>query len=91
MSICSPADLTARCIAGIRTISRRVWEHQQKTYKGFTAKYGVNRLVWYEFGETREGAFTRERQIKKWNRAWKIRLIEALNPTWSDLSETLNC
>ncbi|WP_317847030.1 hypothetical protein [Caulobacter segnis] len=51
----------------------------------------MNLLVWYEIGDTREGAFTRERQIKKWNRAWKIQLIEALNPTWSDLYETLNC
>lgn len=72
-------------------LARRIWEHKQKVRKGFTSKYGVDRLVWYEMGDTREGAFTRERQIKKWNRAWKIQLIEALNPTWSDLSETLNC
>ena len=72
-------------------LARRVWEHRQKTHKGFTSKYGVDRLVWYEMGETREGAFTRERQIKKWNRAWKIQMIEALNPTWADLYEALNC
>jgi len=70
---------------------RRIWEHKQKVYRGFTSKYGVDRLVWYEVGDTREGAFTRERQIKTWNRAWKIQLIEAMNPTWSDLYETLNC
>jgi putative endonuclease len=72
-------------------LARRIWQHQEKAFKGFTAKYGVDRLVWYELGETREGAVLRERQIKKWNRAWKIRLIEAANPTWTDLSETLNC
>lgn len=72
-------------------LARRIWEHKQKVRKGFTSKYGVDRLVWYEMGDTREGAFIRERQIKKWNRAWKIQLIEALNPTWADLSETLNC
>lgn len=72
-------------------LSRRVWEHKQKVRKGFTSKYSVDRLVWYEIGDTREGAFTRERQIKRWNRAWKIQLIEVLNPTWSDLYETLNC
>ncbi|MET3666816.1 GIY-YIG nuclease family protein [Caulobacter sp. 1776] len=72
-------------------LPRRVWEHKEKVHKGFTAKYGVNRLVWYEMGDTREGAFARERQVKKWNRAWKIELIEALNPGWADLYETLNC
>ena len=72
-------------------IARRVWQHREKAFKGFTAKYGVTRLVWYEPGDTREGAFIRERQIKKWNRAWKIQLIEATNPGWTDLYETLNC
>jgi putative endonuclease len=72
-------------------LSRRIWEHREKLYKGFTSRYGVVRLVWYEMGDTREGAFTRERQIKKWNRAWKIQLIEQMNPTWADLYETLNC
>lgn len=72
-------------------LARRIWQHKEKVFKGFTSKYGVNRLVWYEMGDTREGAFIRERQIKKWNRAWKIKLIEALNPAWADLYETLNC
>ncbi|MBO9543871.1 GIY-YIG nuclease family protein [Caulobacter sp.] len=72
-------------------LSRRTWEHKEKVRKGFTAKYGVDRLVWYELCETREGVLIRERQIKKWNRAWKIELIEALNPGWVDLYETLNC
>jgi putative endonuclease len=72
-------------------LARRTWEHKEKVRKGFTAKYDVDRLVWYELCETREGVLIRERQIKKWNRAWKIRLIEALNPDWTDLYETLNC
>jgi putative endonuclease len=59
-------------------------------FPGFTAKYGVAMLVWYEVHDTREGAKQRERQIKKWNRAWKIRLILASNPSWLDLYETLN-
>ncbi len=71
-------------------LARRVWEHREKLRRGFSARYGVVRLVWYEIGDTREGALIRERQIKKWNRAWKIRLIEAENPTWADLYETLN-
>ncbi|WP_454761709.1 GIY-YIG nuclease family protein [Caulobacter segnis] len=72
-------------------LARRVWEHREKVRKGFTAQYGVARLVWYELCETREAVIIRERQIKKWNRAWKIELIEALNPNWVDLYETLNC
>jgi putative endonuclease len=52
---------------------------------GFTRKYGVKTPVWYELHESRETAFQRERQLKKWNRAWKIELIERLNPNWHDL------
>ncbi len=71
-------------------IAKRVWEHKNKVIKGFTAKYGVHRLVWCETHETREAAFRRERQIKEWRRAWKLRLIEEMNPDWNDLYETLN-
>ena len=72
-------------------LAMRVWKHREKVYPGFTAKYGVTRLVWYEVYEERENAFRRERRIKKWERDWKIRIIEEMNPTWSDLYETLNC
>jgi putative endonuclease len=65
---------------------RRVWEHQTGAVAGFTRKYGVKTLVWYELHESRETAFQRERQLKKWNRAWKIELIERLNPNWRDLA-----
>ena len=63
----------------------RIWQHKTKALGGFTAKYGVDKLVWYEGQETREAAFLRERQIKKWNRAWKLELIERSNPDWLDL------
>jgi putative endonuclease len=71
-------------------IAERVGRHREKAYPGFTARYGVSRLVWYEVHDSRESAFIRERQIKKWNRAWKLRLIETDNPQWRDLYETLN-
>jgi putative endonuclease len=64
---------------------RRVWEHKIKAVPGFAAKYGVDRLVWYEQHNSLEAAFARERQIKEWKRAWKILLIEADNPQWVDL------
>jgi putative endonuclease len=71
-------------------LARRVWEHREKVRAGFTDKYGVTRLVWYEVHDLRETAFQRERRMKKWNRLWKIELIEQMNPGWRDLYETLN-
>ena len=70
-------------------IERRIWEHRDQIRKGFATKYNCSRLVWYELHETREGAFMRERQIKKWNRAWKMRLVEEANPEWDDLFMSL--
>jgi putative endonuclease len=70
-------------------LARRVWEHQTSAAAGFTKKYGVKTLVWYELHDSRETAFQRERQLKKWNRAWKIQLIEHLNPSWRDLAHEL--
>jgi putative endonuclease len=66
---------------------KRVWEHKRKAAGGFTARYGVDRLVYYELHDSAEAAIRREKQLKKWNRAWKIRLIEKQNPTWLDLYE----
>ena len=66
----------------------RTSQHRQNLRGGFTAKYGVHILVWYEV-HTRAGAFKRERQIKKWNRAWKLELIERSNLEWRDLFEEL--
>jgi putative endonuclease len=70
-------------------LARRVWEHQSGAVQGFTKKYSVKTLVWYEVHESRESAFQRERQLKKWNCAWKLQLIERLNPTWRDLTHEL--
>ena len=67
-------------------LSRRMWEHQQELIPGFTTKYGVTILVWFEVHESRESAFARERAIKKWNRSWKIELIEKTNSGWNDLT-----
>jgi putative endonuclease len=68
---------------------RRVWQHRAGVVPGFTMKYGVKMLVWYEQHETRESVLTRERQLKKWNRTWKLRLIEQMNPAWRDLWDEL--
>jgi len=63
----------------------RVWQHKEKIAEGFTKKYGVSRLVYFETTENVEAAILREKQLKKWNRDWKIRLIEEKNPRWEDL------
>ncbi|KAF7961577.1 endonuclease [Cupriavidus sp. UYMU48A] len=68
---------------------RRVWEHKNEFVTGFSQKYGVHQLVWFETHESAEAAITREKQIKKWNRSWKIRLIEGMNPYWNDLYPTI--
>jgi putative endonuclease len=68
-------------------LARRVWEHKSGAVPGFTAKYKVDRLVWFETHETLEAALLREQQIKRWKRDWK--LIESQNPHWIDLYPTL--
>ena len=68
---------------------KRIWEHKQGFIDGFTKDYGVAMLVWYESHDTAESAITREKQLKKWNRAWKVRLIEEVNPYWNDLYSNL--
>lgn len=70
-------------------LSRRVWEHKQGLIEGFTKKYGVHRLVYSESFPRPYEAIQAEKRLKKWNRQWKIRLIESVNPDWNDLSETL--
>lgn len=64
---------------------KRVYEHKNKLLPGFTTRYDVNRLVWFECGGSSIAAIEREKEIKKWRRAWKIRLIEESNPGWRDL------
>jgi putative endonuclease len=68
----------------------RVWQHREGVVPGFTKRYGVKLLVWYEVHESRETAFARERAMKKWNRKWKVDLIEATNSGWNDLFPTLS-
>jgi putative endonuclease len=64
---------------------KRVWEHKEDAVPGFTKRYKVHTLVWFEMHETMEAAITREKQIKEWQRTWKLRLIEEANPDWRDL------
>jgi len=70
-------------------IARAVQHREKIRLRSFTAKYDVGMLVWFEAHETREAAFRRERRIKKWNRLWKLRLIEEMNPGWHDLTYRL--
>ena len=67
----------------------RVYKHRSGLLAGFTRQYGVRRLVWFEMHSTMESAITREKRIKKWNRQWKLSLIESHNPEWRDLAEDL--
>ena len=69
---------------------KRVWQHPEGVIPGFTRDYGVKNLVWYEIHDSRESAITRERQMKKWNRSWKLELIEKSNPNWRDLWEGIS-
>mgnify|MGYP001417481450 CR=1 FL=1 len=64
---------------------KRIFEHKQGAVEGFTKEYGVKTLVYYEPHTTPEEAIIREKRIKKWNRAWKVELIEGMNPRWDDL------
>lgn len=66
-------------------LGRRAWEHRNDVVPGFTRKYGCHLLVWYEVHESIESARLRERQMKRWERAWKLREIEGFNPEWEDL------
>jgi putative endonuclease len=70
-------------------LMKRMWEHRSGAIKGFTQKYKVHNLVWYERHETAESAIKRERNMKEWKRLWKIELIEKSNPTWADLYPNL--
>ena len=64
---------------------KRIWEHKNNLVEGFTSKYSVHTLVWYEIHDTMGSAIQREKAIKNWNRAWKMKMIEELNPRWRDL------
>ena len=68
---------------------RRVYEHKNNLIQGFTKKYGVHMLVYYDYTSDIESALTREKQLKTWKRKWKLALIEAFNPEWKDLWEDI--
>jgi len=70
-------------------LGKRIWQHKEKLINGFAKRYNLDRLVWFEPHATARAAIAREKEIKKWNRAKKILLIEAMNPDWKDLSEKL--
>ncbi len=71
-------------------LKKRISEHRNETADGFTKKYQIKQLVYYETYEDAENAIQREKRLKKWNRPWKMRLIEEMNPEWKDLYESLN-
>jgi putative endonuclease len=86
--------LASRCngtlYAGITNdLVRRVWEHKNDAVEGFTKRYQVHHLAWFEQTDDVAAAIVREKQIKKWHREWKLRLIEETNPEWKDLYEEL--
>ena len=68
----------------------RAWQHKEGQTKGFTSRYGVKQLVYFEQHDTIEAAIAREKAMKKWRRAWKIELVEAQNPDWRDLYEEIS-
>ncbi len=68
---------------------KRVWQHKNKTYKGFSAKYDLNKLVYYETHDDPTMAIKREKRLQNWDRQWKLDLIESKNPDWDDLWEDI--
>ena len=68
---------------------QRVWQHKNDIVEGFSKKYAVHRLVWYEEHGSMESAIMREKNIKSWKRVWKLELIESFNPEWEDLYEKI--
>ena len=70
-------------------LPKRIWEHREKVFEGFTKQYDVTRLVWFEPHDEAQYAIAREKRLKRWNRDWKFALIEKTNPLWRDLYEEL--
>ena len=70
-------------------LPQRIWTHKQRLVEGFAKRYGLDQLVWYEYHDRMEQAILREKQLKKWERPWKFRLIFESNPDWRDLFEDL--
>ncbi|MDD2672323.1 MAG: GIY-YIG nuclease family protein [Syntrophales bacterium] len=70
-------------------LAKRIWEHKNNLVEGFTKKYGIHSLVWFELHENMFSAIEKEKRIKGWKRSWKLELIEKNNPAWQDLFETV--
>jgi putative endonuclease len=68
---------------------KRIWEHKNNAVEGFTKRYGLHTLVWYELHESMQSAIEREKRLKEWKRVWKLELIEKENPDWQDLCTTI--
>ena len=86
MSISLQAKKHGTLYLGVtNNVVRRGYEHKSKAADGFTARYGVDRLVWFEIYDDINTAIMREKELKKWRRDWKVRLIEEQNPEWVDL------
>ena len=68
---------------------KRIWEHKNDLVDGFSKRYGIHNLVWYELHESMESAIQREKRVKGWKRTWKIELIQGSNPGWQDLYSTI--
>jgi putative endonuclease len=66
-------------------LAKRIWEHKNNVVQGFTKRFGIHVLVWYELHPTMESAIQREKVLKEWKRVWKLELIEKVNPQWQDL------
>ena len=77
---------TSLYIGVTSNLQKRVWEHKNKVVEGFTEKYNVNKLVYYELTDSIESAINREKQLKRWHREWNINLIKEINPEFKDLS-----
>jgi putative endonuclease len=76
-------------IGVISDLAKRIWEHKNNLVEGFTKRYNVHHLVWYELHENMDSAIEREKNIKEWKRAWKLKLIEGFNPGWQDLDDNI--
>ena len=70
-------------------LAKRVWQHKNNLVEGFTKRYSIHQLVWYELHDTMENAVIREKRIKEWKRKWKLDLIEEMNPAWKDLYDKI--
>jgi len=70
-------------------LARRIYEHKNDFIEGFTKKYGIHNLVYFEECDDRDAAIRREKQIKEWKRRWKLEMIEKVNPEWKDLYEQI--